>query len=61
LSNSDSEDGHGLFDRLAEYVGINPAITPRVLYLLEKKDKYLFEGEITSENLKTFIEKVQGG
>lgn len=61
LTNSDSEDGNGLFDRLGEYLGVNTKETPQVLYMGEKNDKYNFENEITKENLASFIEKVQAG
>lgn len=44
LTVSESNDGHGLFDRLAEYVGVNTQETPQILYLGEKQDKYIFEG-----------------
>ena len=43
LTNSDSEDGNGLFDRLGEYLGVNTKETPQVLYMGEKNDKYNFE------------------
>lgn len=33
LTVSEPNDGHGLFERLAEYVGVDTQETPRVLYL----------------------------
>jgi len=61
LTISEPNDGHGLFDRLAEYLGVNPENTPSVLYLGDKQDKYNFEGEITGDQLSTFISKVKAG
>lgn len=61
LTVSESNDGHGLFDRLAEYVGVNTQETPQILYLGEKQDKYIFEGEASQEGLATFLSKVQAG
>lgn len=43
LTQSDKNDGHGFFDRLAEYLGVNPADVPTVLYLGSKNDKYLYD------------------
>jgi hypothetical protein len=51
LTVSSPNDGHGLFDRLAEYVGVNTQETPQVLYFGEKQDKYIFEGDVTKEGL----------
>jgi protein disulfide-isomerase A1 len=61
LTVSEANDGHGLFDRLAEYLGVDAKSTPRVLYLGEKQDKYSFEGEVTKDALASFISKVQAG
>lgn len=61
LTVSSANDGHGLFDRLAEYLGVDTKTTPRILYLSEKQDKYFFEGEVTKNNLATFITRVQAG
>lgn len=48
LTVSETNDGHGLFDRLAEYLGVDAKSTPRILYLGEKQDKYSFDGEVTA-------------
>lgn len=61
LTVSDPSDGHGLFDRLAEYLGVDTSSTPRILYLGEKQDKYLFEEEITKDSLASFIQRIQAG
>lgn len=61
LTVSSADDGHGLFERLAEYVGVDVSTTPRILYLGEKQDKYVFEGEVSAESLATFVTKVQAG
>lgn len=61
LTVSAPNDGHGLYERLAEYLGVNPENTPSVLYLGDKQDKYNFEGEITNEELTNFISKVKAG
>lgn len=36
LTVSSEADGHGLFERLAEYLGVDTSSTPQVLYLNEK-------------------------
>jgi len=62
LTLSRKNDGHGLFDRLAEYLGVDTASTPRVLYLGAKSEKYNFDGEaITGEALASFVTRVQSG
>ena len=62
LTNSDSEDGFGLFDRLAEYLGVDGKSAPQVLFLGAKSEKYRYDkDEINKENLKSFIERVQAG
>lgn len=61
LTVSAADDGHGLFERLAEYIGVDVSTTPKVLYLGEKQDKYVFEGEITGESLGSFVSRVQAG
>lgn len=62
LSVSSKNDGHGLFDRLAEYLGVDTSSTPKVLYLSNKQAKYRFDSEeVTSDNLAAFIEKVKNG
>lgn len=58
---SKPNDGHGLFERLAEYVGVDTSSTPKVLYLGEKQDKYVLEGEISKDSLTAFVSKVQAG
>ena len=45
LTLSDKNDGHGLFDRLAEYLGVNTENVPAVLYFGEASDKYVFDSE----------------
>ena len=42
---SSKNDGHGLFERLAEYLGVDIADTPKVLYLSSKQEKFRFESE----------------
>eukprot|EP00178_Gracilaria_changii_P017967 TRINITY_DN5128_c0_g3_i1.p1 TRINITY_DN5128_c0_g3~~TRINITY_DN5128_c0_g3_i1.p1 ORF type:complete len:130 (-),score=15.03 TRINITY_DN5128_c0_g3_i1:465-854(-) len=61
LTVSDPDDGHGLFDRLAEYLGVDAKNTPAILYMGDKNDKYNFEGEINKDTLATFVTKVQAG
>lgn len=61
LTVSDPDDGHGLFDRLAEYLGVDVKNTPAILYMGDKNDKYNFEGEINKDTLATFVTKVQAG
>lgn len=61
LSVSEANDGHGLFERLAEYVGVDVSTTPKFLYLGEKQEKYNFDGEATKDNLATFVSKVKAG
>lgn len=61
LTVSKPNDGHGLFERLAEYVGVDTSSTPKFLYLGEKQDKYVFEGEVSKDTLATFVSQVQAG
>lgn len=59
---SDKNDGHGLFDRLAEYLGVNTNTVPSVLYLGSSNDKYLYDQEeINADNLASFLTRVQAG
>lgn len=49
LALSTKNDGHGLFDRLAEYLGVNTQNTPQVLFLNGKTEKFRYEaGEISA-------------
>lgn len=62
LSVSSKNDGHGLYDRLAEYLGVDTSSTPKVLFLTSKQGKYRFDAEeITSDNLAAFIQRVNNG
>jgi protein disulfide-isomerase A1 len=62
LTVSSKNDGHGLFDRLAEYLGVNTASTPQVLYLGGSGEKYKFDAEeINAETLASFVSRVQSG
>lgn len=62
LSVSSKNDGHGLYERLAEYLGVDTSSTPKVLFLTSKQAKYRFDGdEITSDNLAAFIQRVNNG
>lgn len=45
LTLSDKNDGHGLFDRLAEYLGVDVNNVPAVLYLGADAEKYIFDSE----------------
>ena len=55
LSVSSKNDGHGLFERLAEYLGVDVSTTPKVLFLSSKSTKYKFDyDQVTLENLKSF-------
>lgn len=59
LSLSSKNDGHGLFERLAEYLGVNLENTPQVLYFSSEAQKYKLEGDITAEALANFVERVE--
>jgi protein disulfide isomerase len=62
LTISSKNDGNGLFDRLAEYLGVNTESTPAVLLLKDGTEKYRFEGDaVTAEALATFVSKVNSG
>lgn len=62
LTLSDSNDGHGLFDRLGEYLGVDVKNSPKVLFMGEKTDKYNFDGEaITKDNLASFLARIKAG
>lgn len=55
LVHSSSEDGHGLYSRLAEYIGVDLATVPTVVYLGSDGLKYVLEGEYTLDTLRNFI------
>lgn len=62
LALSTKNDGHGLFDRLAEYLGVDTASTPKVLFLSSKQLKYRFDSdEITADNLASFLQRIRSG
>lgn len=62
LALSTKNDGHGLFDRLAEYLGVDTESTPTVLLLKDGNEKYRFEDDaITAEGLAAFVGKVNSG
>ncbi|CAD8062748.1 unnamed protein product [Paramecium sonneborni] len=57
FSYSKPNDGSGLFHRLAEYIGASTTNIPNVMLYdqLGGNGKYRFEGEITTESLRTFL------
>ena len=61
LTVSNANDGHGLFDRLGEYLGVDVKNAPKVLFMGEKTDKYNFEGDISKDSLADFLAKVKSG
>lgn len=62
VSISSKNDGHGLFDRLAEYLGVDTSVTPQVLYLNAKQAKFIYDAtEISLDNLISFVSRVQSG
>lgn len=62
LTISDKNDGHGLFDRLAEYLGVNTNNVPAILFLGATNDKYIWDEEtITADTLASFLQRVQAG
>jgi protein disulfide isomerase len=62
LAISSKNDGHGLFERLAEYMGVDINSTPKLIYLNSKTVKYNYDyDEVTLENLKSFAERISTG
>jgi protein disulfide-isomerase A1 len=61
LTLSSKNDGHGLFERLAEYVGVDTEQTPAVLLLKDGSEKYRFNAEVSAEALGEFVGKVNSG
>jgi protein disulfide isomerase len=62
LAVSTKNDGHGLFDRLAEYLGVDTSATPTVLFLNDKTEKFRFDADsITAETLASFVSRAQSG
>jgi protein disulfide-isomerase A1 len=62
LTVSDAEDGHGLFERLGDYLGVDTKNAPQVLYFSDKSEKFNFDqDEITKDSLASFVERVQAG
>lgn len=59
LAHSSSEDGHGLYNRLAEYIGVDLSTVPTVVYLANDGTKYALEGEYTLETLREFLGKAE--
>ena len=59
---SSKNDGHGLYERLAEYLGVDISETPKVLFLSSKGAKYRFDAEeVSAANLKSFHERIGSG
>jgi len=59
---STKNDGHGLFERLAEYMGVDINATPKLVYLNSKTVKYVYDyDDVTVENLKSFAERISTG
>lgn len=54
---STPDDGHGHYQRLADYVGVNTASVPALMLIHASGDvnKYKFEGEISTENIVNFV------
>ena len=46
LTISDANDGHELFDRFAEFIGVDTKNVPAVLYMGGKSNKYFFDKEL---------------
>ena len=62
VSVSSKNDGHGLYERLAEYLGVDLSSTPKILFLNSKQEKFRFEPtEITAENLAHFVSQIRNG
>jgi protein disulfide-isomerase A1 len=62
LSVSSKNDGHGLYDRLGEYLGVDTSSTPKVLFLSSKQAKYRYDSEeVTVDNLAAFVQKINSG
>lgn len=62
LAVSSKNDGHGLFDRLAEYLGVDTTATPTVLFLNSKQEKFRFDqSEITADTLANFVGRINSG
>jgi protein disulfide-isomerase A1 len=59
LAHSSSEDGHGLYNRLAEFIGVDLTTVPTVVFLGNDGDKYVLEGDYTVEKLREFIGKAE--
>lgn len=59
LVHSSSEDGHGLYNKLAEYIGVDLSTVPTVVYLGSDSSKYVLEGEYSRESLTEFIGKAE--
>ena len=62
LSVSSKNDGHGLYERLAEYLGVDVSSTPKILFMSSKGSKYRFDSEeVSVESIKNFYEQIQSG
>lgn len=62
LTTSSSEDGHGFFDRLAEYLGVDVSETPKIIYMGAAQEKYQYDQtEITKDTLADFVKRIASG
>lgn len=59
---SSKNDGHGLYERLAEYLGVDISATPKILFMNSKQAKYRFDSEeINADNIASFVGKIKSG
>jgi protein disulfide-isomerase A1 len=63
FSHSHPDDGHGHFQRLAEYVGVNTAKVPAIMLVHAggEVNKYKFSDAITKDNVVSFVNKFNKG
>ena len=59
---SSKNDGHGLYERLGEYLGVDLTVTPKVLFLSSKAAKYRYEAEeVNADALAAFAAQISSG
>jgi len=63
FSHSSPDDGHGHFQRLAEYIGVNTAKVPAIMlsHAAGEVTKYRYTGEINKASIVDFVKKYNAG
>jgi protein disulfide-isomerase A1 len=57
------DDGHGHFQRLAEYVGVNTAKAPAIMLIHAAQDisKFQYSGDFSAASISDFVSSYNAG